>query len=256
MSRLTAGWCRHAQAKTVLNCEHLILKNDGWRGFGMTHYISHVPPQLKKLMSHSIFRSMAPPQCLMWSQRQPRGPWHIDEQLYTSELWRSLCAHSRLNRWGNQSVLAHTQATAKPLSGPGSLTLTPTQVAGDTLIHLSQPRQTHLISSQLSPPSPSLPASPIQLLKHIFFSLLQFCYSYLTQFHFPYIYILIHLPAAAFLSVSWSISKPRSHLPRLDQSSPPILLTLTVGASRSDRGRRGAGQIDTHTSLHVNICSQ
>lgn len=60
-------------------------------------------------------------------------------------------AHSQLNQLGNQSVVAHTQAIAKPLSGPGSLTLTPAQVAGDTLIHLSLPRQTHLISSVSSP---------------------------------------------------------------------------------------------------------
>lgn len=99
-------------------------------------------------------------------------------------------------------MLAHTQAIAKPLSGPGSLTLTPAQVAGDTLIHLSQLRQTHLISSQLSPLSLSRPASPIELLKHIFLSLPQFLPSRLAQFHFPCVSVLIHFPAAAFLSVS------------------------------------------------------
>lgn len=65
-------------------------------------------------------------------------------------------------------MLAHAQAVARPLSGPSSLTLTPAQVAGDTLIHLSQHRQTHLFSSQLSTPSLSLSDSPIQLRKHIF----------------------------------------------------------------------------------------
>lgn len=34
-------------------------------------------------------------------------------------------------------MVAQTQAIAKPLSGPGSLTMTPAQVARDTLIHLS-----------------------------------------------------------------------------------------------------------------------
>lgn len=106
---------------------------------------------------------------------EPRGrcgPWHTDEQLYSPELCLSLCAYSQLNQWANQSMLGHTQAIAKPLSGHSSLTLTPAQVAGDTLIHLRWPRQTHLIqlSLPLSHPSGSL-NSPLS-------SLLCF-----TQFH-------------------------------------------------------------------------
>lgn len=127
------------------------------------------------------------------------GPWHIDEQLYRSELCSALGAHSLLNQWANQSMLAHTQPTAEPLSGPSSLTLTPAQVAGDTLIHLSQAQTDSSHHIPLSPSSLSLPASPVQLLKHISFPLFHFPPSCLTLFHSPCIYVLIHFPAAAFL---------------------------------------------------------
>lgn len=36
--------------------------------------------------------------------------WHIDQELYRSAVGSSLCAHSQLNQWGNQSIHAHTQA--------------------------------------------------------------------------------------------------------------------------------------------------
>ena len=93
------------------------------------------------------------------------GPRHIDEQLYRPELCSALGAHSLLNQWANQSILAHTQATAEPLSGPSSLTVTPAQVAGDTLIHLSQAQTDsshHILAISTLSISPSLTRSVTQ----------------------------------------------------------------------------------------------
>lgn len=130
------------------------------------------PSESWKICTHSLrgCGSLLKVHWSLWRRHRagPCGlcrPWHIDEQHYRAELWTSLCSASQLNQWGNQSI-AYTDAIAKLLSGPGSLTLTPAQVAGDTIIHLSWPRQTHFISSQL-PTSPhssstSLKGSVIQ----------------------------------------------------------------------------------------------
>lgn len=183
------------------------------------------------------------------------GPWHIDEQLYRSELCSALGAHSLLNQWANQSMLAHTQPTAEPLSGPSSLTLTPAQVAGDTLIHLSQAQTDsshHIPAISILSISPSLTRSVTQT--HFLSSVSHFPLRVSHCFILPVsMYSSISLPL--HFSVPWSISKPPSRPPRLSRGSLPSLPPLTVGASRSGHGRRSSGQIDTHIIAYQYLLS-
>lgn len=116
-------------------------------------------------------------------------------------------------------------------------------------------RQTHLISSQLLLPRLSTlhPFCYSNTFFHPFLHSLPWC---LAQFHFPLICVLIHFPAAEFLSVSWAISTPTHCFSRLVHSSLPFFFpTLTAGASWSGHGETALVKL-THTSLPINICSQ
>lgn len=152
-------------------------------------------------------------------------------------------------------MLAHTQPTAEPLSGPSSLTLTPAQVAGDTLIHLSQAQTDsshHIPAISTLSISPSLTRSVTQT--HFLFLCFTFPLRVSHCFILPVsMYSSISLPL--HFSVPWSISKPPPVLHASSEAlSPASLLSPWVppGLATGD----GALVKLTHTSLPINICSQ
>lgn len=183
------------------------------------------------------------------------GPWHIDEQLYRSELCSALGAHSLLNQWANQSMLAHTQPTAEPLSGPSSLTLTPAQVAGDTLIHLSQAQTDsshHIPAISILSISPSLTRSVTQTHFLSSVSLSPFV-SHTVSFS---LYLCTHPFPCRCISLfpDPSLNPPPVLHASAEALSPASLFSPWVppGLATGD----GALVKLTHTSLPINICSQ